>query len=46
MKTEPYFFTTASESGNVFRHSGKLFSSDMRHSMKRRIATERRRTDI
>ena len=29
------------KSGNIFRHTEKLFSSDTRQSMKRRIVTER-----
>ena len=38
-KTES--FSTARKSGNISSHIEKLFSSDTRQSMKRRIATER-----
>ena len=34
-------FSTARKSGNISGHTEKLFSSDTRQSMKRRIATER-----
>ena len=34
-------FGTARKSGNISSHTEKLFSSDTRQSMKRRIATER-----
>ena len=34
-------FSTARKSGNSSSHTVKLFSSDTRQSMKRRIATER-----
>ena len=34
-------FSTARKSGNISSHTEKLFSSDTRQSMKRRIATER-----
>ena len=34
-------YSTARKSGNISSHTGKLFSSDTRQSMKRRIATER-----
>ena len=34
-------FSTTRKSGNISSHTEKLFSSDIRQSMKRRIATER-----
>ena len=34
-------FSTAQKSGNISSHTGKLFSSDTRQSMKHRIVTER-----
>ena len=34
-------FSTARKSGNISSHTEKLFSSDTRQSMKRRIAIER-----
>ena len=42
VKTFSYYqFTRARKCGNIFRHTEKLYSSDTRQSMKRRIVTER-----